>query len=281
MRYLKNLLLLVVVSLSVVACKDVGVDQGPQNCCGLINSPYTKDTEPMFAKERPVKIPDSFYTNEKGEFSPHSVQIVDMIGQNILVRGNLPVLNGQFAYKELKERIDELLHKKHGRALSPDFLLIDISYLQLGEFSVEHEWFKKNPRFGCYWNRPIIGALISPDKFPKDIRQTYYEMPGMVELNLFVEKVHQLMTANCGRQVVVYGHCHSGRNRTGEFMACYRMKYMGMSYKEVVEANQKLMGNIHDINTNAIKWYALFLREKEGMKSIGKIPGIDDVKKSK
>ena len=277
MRILKFFFLFLTISLLGVSC----ATKTPKDCCGQIGSAYTKQTEPMFEQNHPVELPDSYYKDDKDQFDPNSVRIVDQIGRNLLVRGNHPISNGQFAYEQLKQAIDAQLSMRRSKSLSPNFLLINISLMQLGEFSLENEWFARNSHFGCYWNRPVVGSLLSPDKFTKHERNAYFAASDIIELNQFIDKIHSLLSSNCGRPVVVYIHCKSGKNRTGEVIACYRMKYMGMSYKEAVKANTDAFGEIHEINQNAIKWYALYLKEVEGMNSIGDIPGVDNGIKSK
>ncbi len=269
MRFFSKFVFLIVLPFLTFSCST----PSPQQCCNNIPAPVHV-TKPMFAKKGSSdKSPLEFFTDESGDFDPGRVQIVDMIGQNLLVRGNLPVIDKKFAYEELTQTIDKELHKKTGRDLSPNYLLIDISLLQLGSFSVEHDWFQEHPRFGCYWNRPIIGSLLEPFAFKRSERMAYLRLGPVEELDLFIEEIHSMVSRNCGRPAVIYVHCHSGQNRTGEVIACYRMRYLGMSYKDAVKANDELTGPIQEISQNAIKWYAFYLRDVKKVKSVGKIEG--------
>lgn len=45
---------------------------------------------------------------EKVPFIPERVKLVDKVGSNYLVRGNLPIVDGKFVMKELKKEIEKV-----------------------------------------------------------------------------------------------------------------------------------------------------------------------------
>lgn len=272
MKYIRKFSLLVALGLLTISCST----KASSNCCqGIPSSTTIHSNEPMFETDKTINahIDPCLRKEGKEEFDPDRVEIVDKIGQNILVRGNLPIKNGKFAYADLKKAINEQLDKTSRRRVNPDFLLIDISLLPLGQFSIEQKWFRDNPRFGCFWNRPVVGSLTDPTKMSRKERIAYLKHSDMASLNEFIDKIHALVSANCGRPTVVYIHCHCGKNRTGEIIACYKMKYMGESYKDVVKENTKKTGKIHEASQNAIQMYAFYLRDKLKEKGVGKIEG--------
>lgn len=73
---------------------------------------------------------------------------------------------------------------------------------------------------------------------------------------------------------IIYIHCDEGKDRTGEAAACYLMQYKGYSYNDVVALDTKIAQRpIREHKLNAIRWYAFYLRDIEGISTIGTIDG--------
>ena len=66
---------------------------------------------------------------------------------------------------------------------------------------------------------------------------------------------------NGGGNVVVYGHCEAGCDRTGEFMAAYYMQYKNMTVQEAWEHDTSDCGREpYHPNEFAIGWYCEYLK---------------------
>ncbi len=65
---------------------------------------------------------------------------------------------------------------------------------------------------------------------------------------------------------VVFMHCSAGMDRTGLVAGAYKMKYLGMSMKEVLAENAGFGGHRKEMMFNALnglKWYCLSIRPRE------------------
>jgi hypothetical protein len=59
---------------------------------------------------------------------------------------------------------------------------------------------------------------------------------------------------------VIYAHCEGGMDRTGELMAAYYMRWMGMSWSDANALNTKFAGRPFGCNNyRAAVWYAIYL----------------------
>jgi protein-tyrosine phosphatase len=76
-----------------------------------------------------------------------------------------------------------------------------------------------------------------------------------------VQDIHDKYLLNqSGRGRIVYIHCESGHDRTGEVSGSYSMRYQGESFEQVKETNTEIAHReINTINENEMMWYGYYL----------------------
>ncbi len=89
-----------------------------------------------------------------------------------------------------------------------------------------------------------------------------------------VTDLHQRLLSTGNSPRIIYLHCKAGIDRTGAVIAGYAMRYLGYSYNEAIAINisQGLNRAPDHYSTIGIKYYARYLRDTIGIKTIGKIP---------
>jgi protein-tyrosine phosphatase len=94
--------------------------------------------------------------------------------------------------------------------------------IEIGDRSLENEFFEKNPSLGQWVSWPIIGDVIPPYDVPKEIRKwlaehiedwQFDQLP--TTMKILNQMLHQSPT-NSSKPLVIYVHCEAGKDRTGE-----------------------------------------------------------------
>lgn len=219
----------------------------------------------------------SDYSEQGENFNPQMLYLVDRGSNTFLFRGNMPQMNGNFDYVDVTQSIADQLEKL-GVSLSPNYKLLDLSFLnpksESQEIAVETDWFAENPETGCFWLNSLYGSFFDPLDFPEEIRDFIIRHHDVDGLKTFIPQVRNFLQQSCTTDFVVYMHCNAGKDRTGEAAACYLMQYKGYSYDNAVELDFKIAGRpVQNHEMNAIRWYAFYLRDIEGMATIGSIEG--------
>lgn len=153
------------------------------------------------------------------------VHLVDKVGTNLLFRGNMPVNDTAFA-------LDALLDFMHNRSASAgvafpkDFRLIDITLNNVFDYDAkEIDFWKHAPAtFGELIKWPLgFDGIVSPHDLSDSIRRSMCKK-GVTTVDQLTERVQQLSgILRSEHATVVYVHCSAGCDRTGEFVAAYRL----------------------------------------------------------
>lgn len=209
--------------------------------------------------------------------------LLDESDHRFLFRGKHPEKDGKLCYEELRSQIREYVSKR-GKSLSNDFKVICVSLLNWFEFkerNAELGWFYKQPDKGMLFRFPIFGCFIDPLSLSPWLRKTLIRK-NPDNLHSLMHLLRYLLHGPyySGSDVVIYLHCYAGKDRTGEAAACYLMQYKGYSYREAISINTSIAKrNLRRLSLNAIRWYALYLRDIRKISTIGPI-GNTDCKKA-
>jgi len=219
---------------------------------------------------------ETFHTDlDKASFDNSVLRLVDQHKNTYFFRGKLPEKGGKFCYECLTQQFRNALSEK-GMSLSDDYVLICISLLNCSEAKtrkVECKWFAENPQKGCLWLYPLFGSIANPCHLSQRMRNGFlrYDPDGV--RNLIAQLKGMVDWGDpYGRDMVIYLHCHAGKDRTGEAAAAYMMQYQGYSYHDAVSICKKIANRkLRRVSLNAIRWHAYYLRETERYPTIGKI----------
>lgn len=204
------------------------------------------------------------------ELDPSRMALIDEVGGNYLFRGNNPFVtkNGEkiFAYDALTSNFNSIL-KQQNRKLLQDYYLIDVSLLDLDEYSEikkEEQFFSKNPRLG----KLINTSTLSPSLLLTE-RQPHFKYPvGAIvqNYNLWItnllNKIHLLALQKADLPVVLYVHCDSGRDRTGLITASYKMLFDNINLAEAKSQNVTDVGrSSRTLYDRAMRSYCLYVQK--------------------
>lgn len=188
-------------------------------------------------------------------FDPKRVAIVDKTSSSILIRGNLPLIDGKYAYSKI------------GTALGLDlgqyqqFLSIslidntgerDVWAQELQAFGVSPDLFlSKNwppylhqpnwdpsKKLGTQLNKSVAGSIIwwPIEGLPEGTDPTVFlkspgwDLTGLV--NLTASLLKEPKTA-------IYFHCMLGADRTGALHAGYLIRHKGLGIEEALSVTSK------------------------------------------
>lgn len=213
---------------------------------------------------------------------PNLVRLVqgDLATGNFLFRGNMPVANGAFQYDDLVQSMRNAAQAA-GRTLPPQFRIIDISLVneltpgEKNDLAVEMAYWNSHAGQGRLVNHPIYGSLTSPHLYPEAERRRLERKPSLGHVGQLVDDIQHLLTTRSadGVPVLLYVHCEAGKDRTGETIAAWSMKYMGVSYVAALANANAIAGrDISRFSKNGLQWYAYDLKDYVGIPTVGPIP---------
>lgn len=177
--------------------------------------------------------------SEIATFRPDRTRFIDQVGDNLLYRGNIPIIDKRFAMNELVESM--LSHASRTSAVNPEAMtpislsvryhMVDFSLLNSfgaeGTASrIEDQYFADNPtgkliHYQLY-KRLFKGIVL------RDVGRRYDEV---------VSDLRQQLLSTSDSPRIIYLHCKAGVDRTGSITAGYAMKYLGYSYKDALAIN--------------------------------------------
>lgn len=214
-------------------------------------------------------------------YDPNQTYIVDTdtVGNNFLVRGNLPILaDGTFAYNELNAKLQSLIGDTFNLSA---FTVMDISLIDnQGELpSLECEFdsfqagavptcwtpYENGILFNGYGSGSVVGdggstggmgsLMWTPVQGCEPDDQCPLIEPSQYDFNGVVTNLKTLMDS-CDN-TVIYIHCMNGHDRAGSLTCGYQMKYLGISMEEAMAEGVVIMGHgWHHPYKNLIEWYA-------------------------
>lgn len=177
---------------------------------------------------------------------PSRVALVDKNAINLLIRGNIPLVDGKFAYDQIAKIIGYDLTK---------YRLIDVSFIdnvgERGLWAAEMKAFGGDPdKFPktswppylkiTNWNPPncAVGNDVEghPGSFvwwpfeglgPNDDPKVFLHSPGW-DFAGCVDYLNQLFN-DTSKPTAIFFHCMLGADRTGAAHMCYLIKHKNMS----------------------------------------------------
>jgi len=155
------------------------------------------------------------------------VHLVDQIGSNLLFRGNMPTNKTDFAIDDLKSFMQQRATES-GVQFPSDYRLVDITLNNVFDYD-HHEldfWKKAPASFGELVKWPMgFDGIVSPHDL-NDAARKKICTSGIVAVDDLVNKtanLFQWMSTPAAKPTVYYVHCSAGCDRTGEFVAAYRI----------------------------------------------------------
>lgn len=207
------------------------------------------------------------------QFDNRVLFLLDEGSHTYLFRGKMPEEQGEFCYEALSSQFRNYL-AYYGRQLSPEFDFLCVSFLNCSETKdrkVESHWFSNNCHKGSLWMYPLFGSWIDPRIVSPTLRKSVYacDPDG---LQILMRQLKGLVDAghHQDKDLVIYLHCHAGKDRTGEASACYLMQFKGFSHSQAVALCTEIAGRqLKRPSLNAIRWYAFYLRDVLQYRTIG------------
>eukprot|EP01133_Synstelium_polycarpum_P006096 gene6096-7061_t len=214
------------------------------------------------------------------------VQLVDHIplangNTNFLFRGNEPriTVNGQptFAYQELVEYMVNR-STEAGVTMPDKFQIIDIKLIyglkeEYADVYLEEYFFGNNTELGMFGINITLGDITDPNIVPATERMEMAKLLSSWQkdnLPARIASYRQILETEFDMPIALYIHCECGCDRTGEIFASYVMRYMGWSFNDSINWDDKIAGRIIMPNHQwAAQWYCLYMQ----VENI--VPGID------
>lgn len=202
------------------------------------------------------------------DYHPDRTLLIDVYPQidptNFLFRGNMPVINGSFAYNEIVATMTSVAGK-HNYTLPTNFTLMDVSYLNIFEekdLAIERRFFEAHPELGKFDNTVIVGTILPPPQkhpdFIKDVVKEYIEL-SIDKLPDVMTYLHELLLQPT--PTVIYSHCEAGTDRTGEVSGAYYMRYRNMTFTEALYIDNHVQDrDMYTLSRNAMQWYCFYLK---------------------
>ena len=191
---------------------------------------------------------------------------------NFLFRGNMPVVNGAFAYDTLIDYFQKRAAEAKVSLPTSGFKLVDISLnndFDGKDFKAEKAFWdnETNAKYGHFVNWPLVGGLVSPSKFSKSEREKMAN--GSVwkidKLPKRVDEIRSMMNtpnAENASSTFFYVHCTAGCDRTGEMVGSYRMKFTQENISSVYAHDIFECGRPPNYwSTTALEWFCVYVQE--------------------
>ncbi|MBM7070486.1 dual specificity protein phosphatase family protein [Shewanella sp. 202IG2-18] len=198
------------------------------------------------------------------DYYPERTHLIDQNTQlgTYLFRGNMPLIGKgnqrTFQYEQLSKQL-----KKYVKILNSGFYLIDVSLInkvnsdERKDLNIENVYFDNNPDKGVLAHHAIFGQLVS---YPRTLKKLFHQSSNAtlatIKLPIFLDKLPSLIEqlGQCTHKkqcdnlaplynnpdnlpVVIYFHCESGTDRTGNIAASYRMHYKNMGLNQAWNMN--------------------------------------------
>lgn len=231
------------------------------------------------------------------DFDSNRVHLVDEIDGAYFFRGNEPLVgnekNRRFAYPELISVMNNRLEQQgHEKLTADNFELIDISLLNSAadefDLKIERQFFEDNPDKGKFIHWPLYGIteivpanerLRTVGKVSLDLLYpTFLLLRTLTKIDVNkvsqhnktiykeVKKLHKMLQSSTAdgasnKKKVFYVHCNAGCDRTGEFVAAYRMTMNKTSCSDSSDKNLAECGRPQNYySVNGTYWYCRYLR---------------------
>jgi len=199
------------------------------------------------------------------------VHLVDHNPQtgNYLFRGNIPTnSSGVFDYMHLTQYMAQRASDA-GVPLPSAFYLVDITLMDnLNKAEVQF-WQNAPADLGELVEFGLGGAKLPPWHYShaEILKMAVGPIWSHDKLPERMNAVNQWMnTANASGPWVMYAHCQYGCDRTGEFIAAYRMQWMNSTLADAYAKDTTECGRKPDTpHTYAIDWYCWYYEITTGL----------------
>ena len=214
-------------------------------------------------------------------FHPERTKLIDAFqGEfytNFLFRGNMPVINKKFCYKELIKNLEEVL-QKHDFVFPSSYYMLDVSYVnsyipgEKQDLQAEEEFWEANTERGRLLHWPIVGSTVRPPGDATVIKSiiNQYMKRSLDHLDLKVPALHSTLTTEYSDvSWLIYTHCEAGVDRTGEVSGAYYMQFLNITFGEAVKVDNSIVNrDMYEDSRNELQWYCYYLKFEKGMKDI-------------
>ncbi|CXI42857.1 protein phosphatase, putative [Plasmodium berghei] len=240
-------------------------------CFGLIISYFALTEEPEDLKLNCNDLNDKCVNYKYPNFKPSRLVIVDVNprNKNVILRSNMPLFNGAFS--------EELLRKEIKRVMESSSLEYN-DKMDLNIIS----FLRNNSYEGCCYtiercninninitNYNLLGTHINPYEIDSKIRDKELATLNWDSDNL-IERVTDLSNKfNTLKNTIFVIHCRHGRDRTGEFVAAYRMLIKKDKFIDVIKSNEQMGIGHTNVYIEMEKWLCLYLEKIMEYRDIG------------
>ncbi|EUD67118.1 hypothetical protein C922_02268 [Plasmodium inui San Antonio 1] len=204
------------------------------------------------------------------QFKPNRLRIVDVNPQNnnVLLRSSVPLFNGVFSEELLRKHIKKVMEDAKLK-YSDDMPLHIISFL------------RNDLKEGCCYtsqrcyvkdatiiNQVILGHQENP--YDVDAKTLENELKSLNwDTDKLLSRINELNEKFQTMQNTIFiVHCRRGRDRTGEYVAAYRMIIKKYDFDTIVKANEEI-GKVKTPYVKMQKWLCLYLEKVMGYTGIG------------
>jgi|APAra7269096714_1048519.scaffolds.fasta_scaffold10404_5 hypothetical protein len=194
---------------------------------------------------------------------------------HLLMRGNAPIDGDRFEY----DALIDALRQAAGDAWPARFRIVDVSLMnEIAEATAvdaERRYWAAHPGRGRFIHHPLFGALSDPADYPAFLRLMIERWSGLDRMGDLLRQLQALLQTPTGDGIanVVFVHCRAGRDRTGQAIASYGMRYLGRSYREAIADAEQVAGRaLVRFSRYGIAWYAHQLADRDQVPTIGPIP---------
>ena len=177
---------------------------------------------------------------------------------NYLFRGNSPIVNGtEFAYDTLVEYFEARCNEQNLSFPSNyNFYFVDISFdndLNGKDWQIErHFWNKKgnNTSFGELIHWPIgLAGIVPPTDVSYNEQMQLCQSKEIWDFDMIPGRINMTQTIFLKQNkynipTVIYTHCIAGCDRTGEFIASYRLQYEWQNITKVYDMDATECGYV-------------------------------------
>lgn len=202
---------------------------------------------------------------DRKDFDPSKVQLVDKVGNNVIIRTSNPLIGGRFAKEEFFDAIQHVLQNDAQIDIpigNTQIIVFNLMHrwAEYEEYTVEKSWFDAQMD-GEFRNYPQLGSLIPASLLPSSLRHylARYRSYPFLPIESVVEDLRREIMSHGDKPKVILVHCVKGQDRTGMVIGDYQMTYMGKTYEWVMRKNAEIAGGSQDYWTRtAMQWMALY-----------------------